>query len=34
MNSDTNQSLDVEPILHTSKPVQTTYKNSLESLLQ
>lgn len=34
MNSDTNDSIDVEPVLHTSEPVQTAYEDSLEGLLQ
>ncbi len=34
MNSDTNPSLEVEPVLHTAEPVRTTYEDSLEGLLQ
>ena len=34
MNSDTNESLDVEPVLHDVEPVQNTYEDSLEGLLQ
>jgi hypothetical protein len=34
MNSDTNPSLEVEPVLHDEEPAQTTYEDSLEGLLQ
>lgn len=34
MNSESNDSLDVEPVLHSSEPVQDGYEDSLEGLLQ